>query len=67
MNTNIKNILLVDDSTNDVTLIEAALKDAHFGNNIIVAEDGEEALDFYIKGEIRHLRRRYACIYPARY
>ncbi len=48
----IKNILLVDDSPNDIQLIMAALKDAHFGNNIIVAEDGEEALDFlYKKGK----------------
>ena len=49
MNTHIKNILLVDDSANDVTLIKLALKEAHFGNNIIVAEDGEEALDFLLR------------------
>ena len=52
MKTIIKNILLVDDSANDVTLIKAGLKDAHLGNDIIVAEDGEEALDFlYKKGK----------------
>ena len=52
METIIKNILLVDDSANDVTLIKAALKDVHFGNEIIVAEDGEEAIDFlYRKGK----------------
>jgi len=45
----IKNILLVDDSENDVKLIKAALEEAHFGNEIIVAEDGEEALDFLYK------------------
>ena len=49
MNTIIKNILLVDDSPNDVTLIKAGLREAHFGNEIIVAEDGEEALDFLYK------------------
>lgn len=49
MNPNIKNILLVDDSENDVMLIKAALEGAHFGNEIIVAEDGEEALDFLYK------------------
>lgn len=49
MKTIIKNILLVDDSANDVTLIKTALADAHFGNNIIVAEDGEEAIDFLYK------------------
>jgi two-component system, response regulator len=45
----IKNILLVDDSENDVKLIKAALEEAHFGNEIVVAEDGEEALDFLYK------------------
>lgn len=49
MKTIIKNILLVDDSPNDVTLIKSALEGAHFGNDIIVAEDGEEALDFLYK------------------
>jgi CheY-like chemotaxis protein len=49
METTIKNILLVDDSANDVTLIKAVLKDAHLGNEIIVAEDGEEALDYLYK------------------
>lgn len=49
MKTIIKNILLVDDSANDVTLIKAALADVHFGNDIIVAEDGEEAIDFLYK------------------
>jgi len=48
----IKNILLVDDSSNDVVLIKSALKNAHFGNEIIVAEDGEEALDYlYRRGK----------------
>jgi len=48
----IKNILLVDDSPNDVTLIKAALRDGHFGNEIIVAENGEEGLDFlYRRGK----------------
>lgn len=49
MDTTIKNILLVDDSPNDVTLIKEALKEARFANNIIVAENGEEALDFLYK------------------
>jgi len=49
MEITIKNILLVDDSANDVTLITAALKEAHLGNDIIVAEDGEEALDYLYK------------------
>lgn len=41
-----KSILMVDDDINDVTLMVNALREAHFGNEIIVAEDGEEALDF---------------------
>jgi two-component system, response regulator len=45
----IKSILLVDDSPNDVTLIKAALEDSNLGNDIVVAEDGEEALDFLYK------------------
>jgi len=49
METIIKNILLVDDSSNDVQLIKAALEEAHFGNDIVVAEDGEEALDYLYK------------------
>jgi CheY-like chemotaxis protein len=49
MNAIIKNILLVDDSENDVKLIKAALEEAHFGNEIVVAEDGDEALDFLYK------------------
>ena len=52
MNKIIKNILLVEDSPNDVTLIKSALHGAHFGNDIIVAEDGIEALDFlYRRGK----------------
>lgn len=42
----IRDILLVDDSANDVTLIKNALADAYIGNEVIVAEDGEEAIDF---------------------
>lgn len=49
MQTIIKNILLVDDSPNDVILIKSALGNTHLGNQIIVAEDGEEALDFLYK------------------
>lgn len=35
---------------NNVLLIKSALNDIRFGNEIIVAEDGEEALDFIFKG-----------------
>ena len=46
MKTIVKDILLVDDSANDVTLIKNALVEANLGNNIVVAEGGEEAIDF---------------------
>lgn len=49
MQTIVKDILLVDDSVNDVVLVKSALADANFGNAIVVAEDGEEALDFLYK------------------
>lgn len=49
METIIRNILLVDDSQNDIQLIKAALEEAHLGNDIDVAEDGEEALDYLYK------------------
>jgi len=63
MNTIVKNILLVDDSPNDVTLIKAALEGAHLGNDIIVAEDGEEALDFlYKKGKYADYKGDYPVI-----
>ena len=47
-----RNIMMVDDDHNDVVLMINALREAHFGNEIIVAEDGEEALDFlYRRGK----------------
>jgi CheY-like chemotaxis protein len=39
-------ILLVEDNPNDVELTLHALKKNNFANNIFVAGDGEEALDF---------------------
>jgi len=52
MNSITKDILLVDDSINDVKLIKTALEESDFGNHIIIAEDGEEALDYlYRRGQ----------------
>jgi CheY-like chemotaxis protein len=45
----IKNILLVDDCENDVKLILSALESLNFANKIVVAEDGEIALDYLYK------------------
>lgn len=49
METRIRHILLVDDNANDRTLIKAALADSHLGNDIVEAEDSDEALDYLYK------------------
>lgn len=45
MNT-LRPILLAEDNPNDIELILAALQEAHLVNEIVVARDGVEALDF---------------------
>jgi CheY-like chemotaxis protein len=47
-------ILLVDDSANDVELVLTALKKNNFANDVVVAVDGVEALDFF------HRRGKFA-------
>jgi CheY-like chemotaxis protein len=44
--TQLKRILLVEDSPNDVELILTALSDHHLANEVVVVRDGEEALDY---------------------
>jgi CheY-like chemotaxis protein len=39
-------ILLAEDNPNDVELIVTALREAHLANEIVVARDGVEALDY---------------------
>jgi len=52
MTISLRNILLIDDDINDVTLMKSALKESHFSNEIIVAEDGEVGLDLlYRRGK----------------
>src|SRR5271170_3274085 len=46
MNPNQVDILLVDDSQDDVDLTLHALRSENLANRVIVARDGEEALDF---------------------
>jgi CheY-like chemotaxis protein len=41
-----KVILLVEDNPSDIGLTQRALAKAHIANEMIVAEDGEEALDY---------------------
>jgi len=48
-NTQVKKILIVDDSPKDVELAIAALAEKNLANEVIVAEDGEEALDYLYK------------------
>jgi len=42
---NVRPILLAEDNPNDIELVVAALHDAHLVNEILIARDGEEALD----------------------
>lgn len=51
---NLRSILLVEDNPNDVELTLAALKDAHLANEVVVLNDGEQALDYLFR------RKRYA-------
>ncbi len=47
----LKPILLVEDSPHDVELTLAALRDHHVANEVRVARDGEEAMDYlYMRG-----------------
>jgi two-component system, response regulator len=49
---NSKTILLVEDNLNDIELTKRALLRGHITNEVNVAEDGQEALDFMFgKGE----------------
>jgi two-component system, response regulator len=40
-------LLIVEDNPNDADLTIRALKKSNLANNIYIAEDGEEALDFF--------------------
>lgn len=41
----VPNLLLVEDSQDDVLITQRALARAHIGNNLTVAADGQQALD----------------------
>ncbi|HRH95051.1 MAG TPA: response regulator [Prosthecobacter sp.] len=50
--THIVEVLLVEDSLEDLELTQRALRNANLGNHIQVARDGAEALDFiFCEGE----------------
>jgi two-component system response regulator len=44
-NVHVPNLLLVEDSPDDVLITQRALSRAHIGNHLTVASDGQEALD----------------------
>ncbi|CBN56651.1 MULTISPECIES: response regulator [Kamptonema] len=52
----LKRILLVEDSGNDVELTLVALAENHLANEVIVVRDGEEALDYLYQKGIFKLR-----------
>jgi CheY-like chemotaxis protein len=53
----IKRILLVEDSANDIELTLGALEENHLANEVVVVRDGEEALDFLYKRGVFKLRK----------
>lgn len=58
-----KTILLVDDNENDVILTQRALKKNNIANNVVVAYDGEEALDYlFCRG--KYINRDVNCDIP---
>ena len=52
----LKRILLVEDSPNDVELILAALEENRLANEVVVVRDGEEALDYLYRRGVFRLR-----------
>jgi CheY-like chemotaxis protein len=50
----LRSILLVEDNPNDVELTLSALREANFANEVVVVNDGEQALDYLFR------RNRYA-------
>lgn len=51
-----KTILLVEDNPSDIALTRRAMAKSRIGNDLIVAEDGQEALD-YLLGSGQHAGR----------
>lgn len=53
----IKRILLVEDSANDIELTLGALEENHLANEVVVVRDGAEALDYLYKRGVFKLRK----------
>jgi CheY-like chemotaxis protein len=47
--TELKRILLVEDNPRDVQLALAAFEETHLAHEVVVARDGQEALDFLLR------------------
>jgi CheY-like chemotaxis protein len=45
----LRSLLLVEDNPNDVELTLTALKEANLANDVVVANDGEQALDYLFR------------------
>jgi CheY-like chemotaxis protein len=54
----LKPILLVEDSPNDIELTLAALEENHLANEVVVVRDGAEALDYLYHRGVFKLRGR---------
>jgi CheY-like chemotaxis protein len=54
--TDLKRILLVEDTPNDIELTLVALEENNLANEVIVVRDGAEALDYLYKRGIFKLR-----------
>ena len=54
----LKPILLVEDSANDIELTLAALAENHLANEVVVVRDGAEALDYLHRRGVFKLRGR---------
>jgi CheY-like chemotaxis protein len=52
----LKRILLVEDNPNDIELTLAAFAENHLANEVVVARDGVEALDFLFRRGIFKMR-----------
>lgn len=52
----LRRILLVEDSVNDIKLALSALRDAHLANEVVVVRDGQEALDYLHRRGVYTLR-----------
>jgi CheY-like chemotaxis protein len=52
----LRRILLVEDSANDIELILAALEENRLANEVVVVRDGEEALDYIYRRGLFKLR-----------